>query len=324
MPEVMEPRTPVKSSRFTLPRVKRGPPRPRPDHCLNCGHAAEGNFCAHCGQEHKDHAVALRPLVSDLLAEVVSWDSKLMRTLVPLVIRPGFLTSEYTAGRRVGYLSPPKLYLTVSVLFFLVLSWKAAPTSKDTLNISPTSTAFSVKTGAAPPTALHYHSMKEYDASQMRKPPAKRDPPAMRTLIHHLFKANQNPQAFISAILDDFPKMMFLLLPLFAMTLKLLYLRTKRLYVEHLIFLLHVHAFAFLILAPLMLVSLIPHIGSARLERGLFVGLVLPVYVALAMRAVYKQGWHKTLTKFVLLGLGYVVLLVLCFTGTALVALWLL
>ena len=316
MPEVLEPQTPVKPPRFTLPRVKKKPPRPRPDHCLNCGHAAEGNFCAHCGQEHKDHAVALRPLLSDLLAEVVSWDSKLLRTLVPLVVRPGFLTNEYTAGRRIGYLSPLKLYLTVSVLFFLALSWKAAPTQKDTLNISPTAAAFSVRTGASPPPALHLHTVEEYDASQRRKPPAKRDPPMLRTLIHHIFKANQNPKAFISAILDDFPKMMFLLLPLFAVTLKLLYLRTKRLYVEHLVFLLHVHAFAFLTLAPLFL---LPRIG-----RGLFAGLVLPVYVALAMRAVYKQGWPKTLLKFCLLGLGYVVLLVLCFTGTALVALWLL
>lgn len=98
---------------------------PRPDHCLNCGRAADGNFCAHCGQEVKDHTVALRPLLTDLMAEIVSWDSKLLRTVKALVFQPGFLTNEYNAGRRVPYLSPLKLYLTVSVLFFLVLSWKA-------------------------------------------------------------------------------------------------------------------------------------------------------------------------------------------------------
>ena len=315
MPPVLEPPAPVKP-RFALPRRKKKPPRPRPDHCLNCGHAADGNFCAHCGQENKDHTVALRPLVSDLLAEVISWDSKLLRTLVPLVIRPGFLTNEYNAGRRIGYLSPLKLYLTVSVLFFLVLSWKA-PLNKKNVVISPSGVAFSMGSGKIPaPTT---RTAAEYDAKQKALPPSKRDPPLLGTMIHHLFKARQSPQTFVSAIIGDIPKMMFFLLPLFAVSLKLLYLRTKRLYVEHLVFLLHVHAFAFLLLGPLLLVPLV--------WQGLPVGLVrlvLPIYFIAAMRAVYKQGWPKTLTKFFLLVLGYVILLALCFTGTTFVALWLL
>ena len=313
MPEVLEPQTPVKPPRFTLPRVKKKPPRPRPDHCLNCGHAAEGNFCANCGQEHKDHTVALRPLLSDLLAEVASWDSKLVRTLVPLVIRPGFLTNEYNAGRRIGYLSPLKLYLTVSVLFFLVLSWKA-PLNKQNIVISPGGVSFFPRGGKAP--APVSRTAAEYEARQRALPPARRDPPLAATMIHHLFKAKQSPQAFVSALLGDIPKMMFFLLPLFAVSLKLLYLRTKRLYVEHLIFLLHVHAFAFLILIPLLLVS--------TDLRFLFAGLALFVYVVAALRVVYKQNWPKTLIKFCLLGLGYVLLLALCFVGTTLVALWLL
>lgn len=313
MPEVLEPETPAKPPRFALPRVKQKPPRPRPDHCLNCGHAAEGNFCAFCGQEHKDHDVALRPLLSDLLAEVISWDSKLMRTLVPLAVRPGFLTSEYTAGRRIGYLSPLKLYLTVSVLFFLVLSWKA-PLNPHNVVINPS--GVTVRMGGSTVAAPKSRTLEEYDARQRALPAAQRDPPLTATMIRHSFKAKQSPMTFVSALLGDIPKMMFFLLPLFAVSLKLLYLRTKRLYVEHLVFLLHVHAFAFLLLIPMLLVPT----GL----RFLFAGLALPVYVALALRAVYRQGWPKTLTKFVLLGLGYVILLALCFTGTAFVALWLL
>ncbi len=118
------PPAPVKPTLFALPRRKTKTPRPRPDHCLNCGAATEGNFCAYCGQENKDHTVALKPLLHDLLAETISWDSKLLRTVVPLLGRPGFLTNEYNAGRRVPYLSPLKMYLTVSVLFFLLLAWK--------------------------------------------------------------------------------------------------------------------------------------------------------------------------------------------------------
>jgi len=237
----------------------------------------------------------------------------MLRTLVPLVIRPGFLTNEYNAGRRIGYLSPLKLYLTVSVLFFLALSWKA-PLNKHNVAINTSGVSFGPAGGK--PSAPISRTAAEYDARQRALPPARRDPPLAATMIHHLFKAKQSPQAFVSALLRDIPKMMFFLLPLFALSLKLLYLRNKRLYVEHLVFLLHVHAFAFLALTPLLL--------TPPLWRGLFVGLALPVYVAAALRAVYKQGWPKTLLKFTLLGLGYVLLLALCFVGTTVVALLLL
>ena len=312
MPPVVEPQTPAKPPRFTLPHRKKKPPRPRPDCCLNCGRAADGNFCAYCGQENKDHTVALRPLLSDLLAEVASWDSKLLRTVAALLFRPGFLTNEYNAGRRIGYLSPLKLYLTVSVLFFLVVSWKA-PLNQHNVVINSGGVSLSLGGRTPAPTS---RTAAEYDARQKALPPARRDPPVAATMVHHLFKAKQSPQTFISAVIGDFPKMMFFLLPLFAVTLKLLYLRTKRLYVEHLVFLLHVHAFAFLVLTPLLLVPIV--------WRGLFVGLVLPVYFIAAMRAVYRQGWPKTLLKFCLLGLGYVILLAFCFAGTTIVALWLL
>ena len=318
MPTILEPQPPAKPPRFTLPRRtarEKKPPRPRPDHCLNCGQAAAGSFCAHCGQENKDHTVALRPLLSDLLAEVASWDSKLVRTLVPLVIRPGFLTNEYNAGRRIGYLSPLKLYLTVSVLFFLVLAWKNPLAGNIHVGVSPKQGAHQMMVFGGKSEPLP-HSEAEYEARQRHLPPADQDPRLARQLVHHIIRAGQSPQAFVSALLSDVPKMMFFLLPLFAGTLKLLYLRTKRLYVEHLVFLLHVHAFAFLVLTPLLL--------ARPTWLVLCVSLVLPVYILAALRAVYKQCWPKTLVKFLLLGLGYVVLLALCIGGTTLAALWLL
>ncbi len=294
-----------------LKRGREKKARPRPDHCLNCGTPATGKFCAECGQESKDHTVALRPLLADLLAEVASWDSKLLRTLVPLVIRPGFLTNEYNAGRRAPYLSPLKLYLTVSVLFFLVLAWKHPAAN---VQVEPGGVTIGkirgISARPAPTTAA------EYDAAQKALPPAQRDAPFNQVMARHAYKAKQSPQGFISALLNDIPKMMFFLLPLFAAVLKLMYWRKRRLYVEHLIFLLHVHAFAFLVLTPLLLIHPAWLVGC--------VSLALLVYVFVALRVVYKQGWIKTSVKFFLLGTGYVVLLSLCIAGTAMAALWLL
>ena len=288
--------TPVKTF-FQTRRHK--PPKPRPDHCLNCGTPSGEQFCGRCGQEIKDHSVALGPLLSDALAELASWDSKLLRTLVPLLTRPGFLTNQYNSGKRVPYLSPLKLYLTISILFFLLLSWQ-----------NPLGNAVVIN-----PDGLHSHT------SSSRSPSATRTTTNTNVLIEgamtrRLLRAKQNKTGFVSALLNDSPKMMFFLLPLFALSLKLLYWRPKRLYVEHLIFLLHVHAFAFLLLTLLLLVHPPWLLGS--------ISLALIVYILAAMRVVYKQSWPATLFKFSLLGFGYILLLSLCIVGTLLVALWLL
>lgn len=303
-----EPKTP--NLRF------RKPPKPVPDSCLNCAAPATGPFCAECGQEIKDHSVSLGPLLSDALSEFASWDSKLSRTLIPLLVRPGFLTNQYNAGKRVPYLSPLKLYLTVSVLFFLLLSWQN-PVShvrvvpgRMSLSFTPTSVTVDPKSEKAA------NSLAEYQAHQNALPPARRDSTFERAVTSGALKAKQSPQSFVSALLGDIPKMMFFLLPLFALSLKLLYWRSKRLYVEHLIFLLHVHAFAFLLLTPLIFLH-------PDWLRGTLL-LVLIAYVLAALRTVYKQSWLATLWKFSLLGIGYITLLSLCLAGTLLVALWLL
>ncbi len=98
------------------------------------------------------------------------------------------------------------------------------------------------------------------------------------------------------------PTVMFILLPIFALVLKLLYVRTGRFYAEHFIFLLHVHTFVFLIFTAMLL------LGQVGLLAGWIVlGLLLWVaaYVFLAMRRVYGQGRMVTFLKWWTLGWAY-------------------
>jgi hypothetical protein len=135
-------------------------------------------------------------------------------------------------------------------------------------------------------------------------------------------------QSFGRALFENIPKMMFLFLPLIAAVMAVLYIRSGRYYVEHLLFVVHFHAFFFLAgIAVLLLERLSELAGSGTIAAGLKVAggalsaalvFYVPWYLLRAMRRVYEQRWWKTLPKFALLGLAYLICLV--FTGIGLLA----
>jgi hypothetical protein len=92
------------------------------ENCLNCGEVLTGQHCAHCGQRAKVQVISLWGLVKDFLGDIFDWDSRIWRTLRPLAFRPGLLTQEYLRGRRAHYTPPFRMYLILSVFFFLIAS----------------------------------------------------------------------------------------------------------------------------------------------------------------------------------------------------------
>ena len=131
-------------------------------------------------------------------------------------------------------------------------------------------------------------------------------------------------QGFGRAMFDNVPKMMFLFLPLIAAVLSVLYLRSGRYYVEHLLFVVHFHAFFFLAGIVALLVDLLARqlpagvlgpIEVAQAVLGTVLVLYVPVYLLKAMRRVYAQSWWKTLPKFAILGLAYFVSLAFTIVG---------
>jgi hypothetical protein len=88
--------------------------------CLNCGAHLRGQYCGHCGQRSQNRLISLWELIRDAFGDLLELDSRLWNTLVPLMIRPGLLTHDYLQGRRARYMPPFRMYLVLSVLFFLV------------------------------------------------------------------------------------------------------------------------------------------------------------------------------------------------------------
>jgi hypothetical protein len=88
--------------------------------CLNCGNHLTGQYCGHCGQRSRSRLISLWELVTDAFGDLFEIDSRLWQTLVPLTIRPGLLTHDYLQGRRARYMPPFRMYLVLSLVFFLV------------------------------------------------------------------------------------------------------------------------------------------------------------------------------------------------------------
>ncbi|MEO5560451.1 MAG: hypothetical protein ABIO49_11225, partial [Dokdonella sp.] len=145
----------------------------------------------------------------------------------------------------------------------------------------------------------------------------------------NLMTARRDPRHLIASVFSVLPQTLFVLMPLFAVLLKIVYVFKRRLYMEHLIVALHSHAFIFMSLLLLAIVQLL--IGWAttdlpavlpvlKLLRAL-IWTWLPIYLFLMAKRVYRQGWFMTTVKFGFVGLCYVVMLSFGLAGAIVVGL---
>lgn len=139
-------------------------------------------------------------------------------------------------------------------------------------------------------------------------------------LVHardNLVEARHDPRRLVAGVFSVLPQTLFVLMPLFAVLLKVVYLFKRRLYMEHLMVALHSHAFIFLSLLVIALSSLLRGwAGSgAPALRPLLSLLIaaawtwLPVYLFLMQKKVYRQGWFMTTVKYGVIGLAYIFLI---------------
>jgi hypothetical protein len=124
-------------------------------------------------------------------------------------------------------------------------------------------------------------------------------------------KIKDNPQEFKRQLYQNVPKMMLLFMPLIAMFLKILYLGSRRLFAEHFIFTLHYHALVFVVMLFVMFATFggthVAWLAPLKHEAGTVAGWYLVIYLFLALRFFYRQGWLMTAWKFFLLFICYCV-----------------
>jgi len=341
------------------------------ENCLNCGMALGGQYCGNCGQRSRSRLISLWELVSDAFGDLFELDSRIWRTVVPLLVRPGKLTYDYLQGRRARFMPPFRTYLVLSILFFLVLLFDPKEdfgifydpepdTPEETLESNATAEELRnevlaelaeegiiVSPDEADQTAGTTDSEpgeEEEDGDELRitvdgeDNGCTMDESARESLPDWLSNrlsperleavcekvGADNGKALLAKLADNVPAALFFLLPLMAFVLKLLYPLSKRFYVEHLLFVVHYHAFFFLILILQML-----YVGFGHWLRfpnwmvvvPLFAtSLYIPVYLYKAMRRVYGQRHLATVPKFIGMVIAYWTGLLLIFGVTAVLA----
>lgn len=264
-------------------RVKLAPAEPQPLVCANCGTHFAGHYCPHCGQEARIRTPTARKFLNDLAEKYFAIEGRLPLSLKMLFLRPGQMTVDYLEGRRQRYLSPLRLYLTASVLFFVGLSRVPG------IDIEIGRSGIEITTLALRDASIAAHTGLAAIDEQVAR--------------FMLLPLDERSRVLRDGMIRNAPQALLLLIPLFAGLLALLYRR--RLYGEHLLFALHFHSYAFLVL-PLGLVPW-PKPLHELLNNGL--NALLAAVLFLMLRRVYGGGVPATLARVLLILLVYALLL---------------
>jgi hypothetical protein len=269
-------------------------------------------------------------MLNEALEAVVQLDVRVLHTFPKFLFLPGRLTKEYVNGRRKRYIRPFRLYLFATFLLFTVLAFTAGQglqfgvASQAAVLPADSGRAASPVLGAdttavaSAPSFLGSAAQRKRWARDFETNPESVNfmigSPETQAHVERILRvkvaeALRNPRDLLGGMIDHGPYVMFLMLPLFAFLNKLLYIRRSRLYVEHLIFSLHVHAFAFVAFTVAILLD---NTGGGALSTAAgWVEASPLLYLVLAMAHVYDQGLLKSTVKAVLLLLVYAFLLVL-------------
>lgn len=319
---------------------------PKSENCLNCGFELNDRWCAHCGQDSKEFKRSVWQVFFQFFETFTDFDSKLWSSLGPLIVKPGFLTKEFLAGRRKSYLNPIQMYAFFSFLFFLTAFYMPDLNHGDIKEEIKKELLDSLEHDKETSGGAYYpqerrggkskdhqgnqqkteksdqpfeisgigNSVKAFDSIQAALPPEKRYGMAGHFVMRRLVRLNErfkdDHEQMVSEMVDGFkanlPNLVIVLLPIVALVLKLLFLRRNIYYVEHLIMAIHFHCFAFFLLSIWYIATSIVDIGDWGLGLS---QVVLFIYLYKTFRNVYQQSRFKTFVKVNLLGISYTFLL---------------
>ena len=276
--------------------------------CLNCGADLTGRFCAECGQRDVPPRPTVRELAGDAYGELVGWDGRLARTLALLLRSPGTLIREILDGRRSAYISPVRLYLACSLLYFLVASAVPVPDVARSFDVG---VGVNASAGQAPASAADAAMAQALTRGLPNLEPEQRalveeaitgQPafirPVMRAMVTDPVRLRQRAA-------DAMPRVLFVMIPALAGVLALFY--RGRHFPEHLYFAVLFQALVFLVLTAESLTAFAGTVVALAAGQGV-AGVVVAAYGVVAQRRVYGGSWPAAILKGLGVGAVYLML----------------
>ncbi|MCB0770894.1 MAG: DUF3667 domain-containing protein [Flavobacteriales bacterium] len=300
--------------------------------CPNCGHqlAQADNYCARCGQENHTHKLPVHHFLVELLSGLFNFDTKLLRTLHDLFWPPGLVVREFNANKRVRYVPPLRLYLFTSVLFFILLAWTTSRLEIGDNDVVVVNSADDEQVQGLRLDFGEDGELSDSTLSALSEYPGLTDhlidsalvvagiEPGFwaRAAVRVGVKARAGSNgkgAYIQEIFAQFSKLMFILLPLFALLLYLLHLGSGLYYTEHLVFALYFHTVVFIFIAVRLVAGQLFELEDPRAVLT----LITLIYLTWSMRVAYQRPWWSTALRTIILVVLYFILVILGFGAAA-------
>ncbi|WP_228027924.1 DUF3667 domain-containing protein [Costertonia aggregata] len=355
--------------------------------CTNCKHPLDisDKYCPSCSQANSTKKLTLKDFFDEFFASMISYDSRLLKTLSALMLRPGKITKDYIAGKRICYTNPFRFLLSLTIVYFLMMSLSgdfgkyddyiqnnnaSIPNidegvvkinfgSDEAQELAQALDSISGNSGSEKRSILDamfwkqdsitmanpqgkYNEINEkwalprfFDKRQFFETLIRRD--SIKTFDQILSKyevadsmENKNafnaakgtiralgqPGSFFNAILSRLPFLIFFFLPVFALFIWLVYIRKKYNYTDHLIFSFHNQSLLFILLIISFFIDSIFNITT----DGFFI-IIFGIYLFIALKKFYGQGWFKTIVKYTFLNTIFFILamlsVVILFIGSA-------
>ena len=277
--------------------------------CANCGAPfvpERRRFCPECGQETHIKPPRLMEFLQQFGGAYFSTEGALWRTLKLLLFKPGELTVRYLAGQRKHYVLPLRLYLSISVLVLVLMRTLAGdsiqinmPGDVDLRKREYSIFTFGDGTGAGMRDGVFYcNSLPQWLCKRLQSR-LDVDPKGLQKEVAAM------GERFVS----NMGASMFVVMPLFAAFLKLVYWNRRMRYTEHLVFALHLHSFWFAVLSLTLF--------GLNWLTGLAV-LAVPAYGFMALKRVYGGGRILRFLRVCLVSLLYLLAVTLAMTAAIL------
>jgi len=269
--------------------------------CKNCQTEFKGKYCPECGQSIWDYEKPFGLLIYDLMGNIFAFDTRLWRTFKAVLFQPGKLEDDFIKGHRVKYMPPFRFYVFVSFIFFLMLNYSSSE-NKGIVKLKENSkSSFQLGMGEVELGGKSKADLLRFDLNVDEEESVTEREQKLAEILSH-------PEYYIPEFIKYISWMLFLLMPLYGSLLWLLFHKKHRFYLGHLIFAINQHSFLFILLIVLMATSSIFPESVYSIVR--WVILLAPVYTVIGARRLYQRKYLTIISRFILIGSLYLILLV--------------